>query len=89
MSAEVVVCPKLEELVIEHMEMVDIKNIIRMAAARASRGAKLKSVRIVSQGGFVQIDVLELKKHVLHVECAPGVDGVNDDTGDDNSDEED
>jgi hypothetical protein len=45
---------------------------------------KLKSVRIASQGKSVQIDALELRKHVLHMEYGPG-DGVSTegtDTGD-------
>jgi hypothetical protein len=75
-----VICPKLENLVLVLRlsgERLDIKNVIEMAAARASRGAKLKSVRIVSQDESVQIDALELRKHVSHVECSPG-DGVAD-----------
>jgi hypothetical protein len=62
-----VVCPLLEELHIElKEETLDLKDVIGMAAARASKGAKLKSVRIV-QGSYTRADVLELKKHVLHV----------------------
>jgi hypothetical protein len=79
-----VVCPKLEELVLVLRldgETFDIKNVIEMAATRASRGAKLKSVRIVTHNESMQIDVLELRKHALHVECGPRVD-VTDDDGD-------
>lgn len=68
----VVVCPKLEELVIVlYDEGLDIKHVIGTAAARASRGAKLRSVRIVGRNRAVRArrDVLELKKHVFHVEC--------------------
>lgn len=68
----VVVCPKLEELVIEiYLERFDIKDVIGIAAARAIRGMKLKSVRIInsSRTTYPQVDVLELKKHVLNVEC--------------------
>jgi hypothetical protein len=75
-----VACPKLEVLVLVldlHGEALDIKNVIEMAAARASRGAKLKSVRIIGQDELIQIDALELGKHVSHVECSPG-DGVID-----------
>ena len=68
-SSGVAVCPKLEELVIEGGKAVDIKKVIRMAEVRASRGVKLKLVRIASQDKFGEIDVLELKKHVCHVEC--------------------
>ena len=72
-SSGAVVCPVLEELVIVHEVVFDIKIVVAMAAARASRGAKLKSVKIVSWYKTVcsQPNVLELKKHVLHVECGP------------------
>jgi hypothetical protein len=67
-SLGTVVCPQLEELHIElKEETLDLKDVIEMAAARASKGAKLKSVKIV-QGSYTQTDVLELKKYVLHVE---------------------
>ena len=82
-SSGVVVCTKLEELVVvlcPDGETLEIKNVIEMAAARASREAKLKSVKIISQDESVQIDVLELRKHVSHVECAPEDDTVNDET---------
>jgi len=66
----VVVCPKLEMLVIEHDGTFDIKDIVETAAVRASRGAKLKTVRIFPFHKTVnsRLDVLELKKYVLHVE---------------------
>jgi hypothetical protein len=73
-SSEAVVCPKLKELglvLCADGEIFDIKRVIGMAAARASMGAKLESVRIVGQDTFVRTDVLELKKHVLRVECGP------------------
>ena len=76
-SLGVVVCPELEELVLvlrRNGETLDIKDVTDMAAGRASRGAKLKSVRIVSQGKFTKIDMLELEKHVLHMECGHEVD---------------
>ena len=50
-----------------------MRSVIGAAAARASRGAKLKSVKIVGQDKLARIDVLELKKHVLDVECGPEV----------------
>jgi len=70
MSSSGVVVPKLEELVIEHRGMFDIKEVAEMAAARASGGVKLKAVRIVSwyRGVYAQLDVSELRKHVLYVE---------------------
>ena len=64
-----VICPKLEELVIEGWEALDMGKITGMVAARASRGAKLKLVRIVSREGVGETDVLELKKHASRVEC--------------------
>ena len=76
----VVFCPKLEELHIEYWKIPDMGEIIGMAAERKSRGARLKLVRIVSQVKSVEADMLELKKHVLHVECGPeaGTDGGGD-----------
>ena len=97
-SSDVVVCPKLEELAITPLAetVFDTKSMIVMAAARASRGAKLRTVRIAcSRGDLRPRDVLELRKHVLHVEfggdqrsddsdeVSDGSDGVGD------SDEED
>jgi hypothetical protein len=82
-SSEAVVCPKLKELglvLCADGEIFDIKRVIGMAAARASMGAKLESVRIVGQDTFVRTDVLELKKHVLRVECgSEGTDYGSDD----------
>jgi len=65
----VMVCPKLEELVIEPQHGLNIRNVVGMAAAREFRGAKLKSVRVLGQRGYAQVDVLALKKYVGHVEC--------------------
>ena len=82
-SPEAVVCPKLEDIVIvlsTSGEIFDIKGAIGTVVARASRGAKLKSIRVVSKRKFAPADVLELKKHVLHVECGPEVDGVSGDS---------
>jgi hypothetical protein len=65
-----VVCPKLGNLVIVFDEMrLDMKSIIGVVAARASRGAKLKLVRIIGPGKIEPTDVLELKKYVLDVVC--------------------
>ena len=63
-SPEVVVCPELEDIVIVFStarEIFDIKGVIGMVAARASRGAKLTSIRIVSDRKFARADVSELK----------------------------
>jgi len=43
----VVVCPQLEELVIVHGGIFDIKDVVGTVAARASGGAKLKTVGTV------------------------------------------
>ena len=81
-SSGVVVCPKLEELVIsQYGEPLDTQDVIEMAAARASRGVKLKSVWIDTPFESVQTDALELKRHVLHVKCGPEVDGPSGDGG--------
>ena len=75
----VVACPKLEGLILvlrQNRETLDIKSVIKMAEARASRGAKLKSVRIVTHDESMQIDALELREHVLYVECGPEDDDV-------------
>ena len=88
-ASGVVVCPKLEELVLilrRNGETLDIKSVINVAVARASRGAKLESVRIVTHDESGQIDVSELMEYVSHVECGPKV-GVADDDSDD-SDED-
>ena len=74
-SSEVMVCPKLEELVlVPHsfyfgLEPSEMMSIIEMAAARASRGGKLKTVRIFCRHGTADPDVSELRKHVWNVEC--------------------
>jgi hypothetical protein len=88
-SLEVVVCPKLEELVLVlrvYGEILNIKNVIKMVAARALRGAKLKTVRIVIHDEAMQIDALELSKHALCVECGPEV-NIAEESGDDDDDE--
>jgi hypothetical protein len=83
-SSGFVVCPRLEELVLVlHLkgETLDIKNVIEMAAARASSGVKLRTVGIVSgQDELDLVDVLELGKHVWEVEHGPGVDVVDEDS---------
>jgi hypothetical protein len=76
----VVACPKLEELVIVLNGMtIDMKIVTGVVAARASRGAKLKSIRIVDKDKSAGTDVSELQKHVLHVEYGPEFDGDGDD----------
>jgi hypothetical protein len=81
-SSGTVVCPDLEELVIVfNGGSLDMRAVIEVAAARASRGAKLKSVKIqvIGQDKFARVDLLELKKHVFDVECSPEVDGTDGD----------
>jgi len=70
-SSEVAVSPKLEELVLvlhPQETMSHITSITKMAAARASRGEKLKTVRIVGGRDAANFDVSELRKHVWNVE---------------------
>jgi hypothetical protein len=79
-SSGVVVCPRLEEVVLELRcdgETLNIKNVAEMAAARASKGAKLKSVRIFGHDESMQIDASKLRKHTLRVECDPEVNGID------------
>ena len=73
-SSEVMVCPKLEEFVLVvypfyfGVDLPEITSIIEMAAARASRGGKLKTVRIFCRHGATDLDLSELRKHVWNVE---------------------
>ena len=72
-SLKEVVCPLLEELVFvlrvrrdfeeEDGEEFDMGTVIEMAAARASRGARLRIVK--NQAELDLVDVVELRKHVL------------------------
>ena len=79
----VVICHNLEELVFilrADEEPDDIGSMVRMAAWRASREVKLKSVRILpcGEGG---IDVSELEEYTSHLECGPGVSVADGDGG--------
>ena len=74
-SSEVMVCPKLEELVLmphprETMSRI-IVGVTEMAAARASRGEKLRTFRIVGGLDAVDFDMSELGKYVCNVEYGP------------------
>jgi len=83
-------CPNLEEFVLDPNvdgEKFDIQSVIGQAARRASRGARLKSVRIVSWDTSVQTSALKLEEYVSHVECSPRVAFASGDVG--ISDEED
>jgi len=89
-TSGVVPCPELEEIVLvprTDTEEIDVKSMIKIAAARASRGAKLRTIRIAGGEDKLNLgDVLELRKHVSNVECGPVVDVV--DSGSDDSDED-
>ncbi|KAF9643192.1 hypothetical protein BDM02DRAFT_3123737 [Thelephora ganbajun] len=87
--SNVLICPKLKKLVLcIGGEMgFDVQIMVNMVAARASRGAELKSIRIASQMEFPLRVVLELGKHALRVDYDSEVDSF--DNGDDDSDGED
>jgi hypothetical protein len=91
MSSEVSICPELQEIILDpciSWEKPDTEDVIRMAAARALGGVKLGTVRIVCRRGELDpLDLLELKKHIWHVEYDSGAGAVNDVS--DGSDEED
>lgn len=75
------ICPKLEELELDidiDEEDLDIWSMIEMTEARASRGAKLRTVRIFDRNVRPRIhpaDVLELGIHVWNVEYCPEAGG--------------
>jgi len=87
-----VVCPSLQELIFVRRprrgfgrggeEEFHMQAVIEMAAVRASRGAKLGTIK--NRAKLDPVDVLELRKHVLHVEYGPEVD-LYEDGGDDNN----
>jgi len=89
-TSGVVPCPELEEIVLiprTDTEEIDVKSMTKIAAARASRGAKLRNIRI--HGGTDKLDlgdVLELRKHVLNVEYGPVVEVVDSDSDDSDED---
>ena len=75
-SSEVVVCPKLEEIILVlyvYEGTFDISSVIEMAAARALRGKKLRTIRIIDGREGADLDVSELRRHVWNVEYGPGV----------------
>jgi len=92
-SSGILVCPKLEELVLvfpyDSGGDVDfvIERVIAMAAVRESRGMKLKLLRIAGLDELMPIEEWKLKKYVLQVECGPGVEIAQRDS--DDSEEED
>ena len=83
-SSGAVACPRLEDLVIETDWQIDLKPIMRVAAARASGGAKLKLVTFVKPPEIVfsRADTLEIVKHLLPVfYCEDNGAGGSDDSG--------
>jgi len=72
--SEVVVCPKLEEiiLVLLFKGTFDTTSVVEMAAARASRGKRLRTIRIIDGRRGADLDVSELRKYVWNVEYSPG-----------------
>ena len=78
-SSGVAACPKLEELVLvprPDVDPFDLNHVIGMAATRALRGAKLRTVRIFDWRPGHEHDlagILELRKYVWHLEYGPEV----------------
>ena len=68
-SSGIVVCPNLETLIVEFGGKFGINDVAGVTAARASRGAKLKTVRIVPWRKAVgsRLGMLVLKGNALHV----------------------
>ena len=58
-QSNALICPKLEEifLQINRKDACDVDSVERMAAVRASRGAKLKSIRVVNLAELVPMDM--------------------------------
>jgi hypothetical protein len=87
-SMDPITYPKLEGLVFRTEERFDVESIVKVAAARASGGAPLKSVRIINLGEFVPREgVMTLLEHVEHVETCFEVDGEVYNYGDDRDEE--
>lgn len=74
--SEGVVCPGLGELILYDGQTSSIGSVIDMAAARASGGVQLGTIRIVDWG---DLDVSELREHVLDVKRSYWDDGTNGD----------
>ena len=70
-SATIVLCPKLKEITlhIEGPDDLQIDELLEMAEERASRGAKLSTMTIVSMALAPTKAVFQLRKHVSRVEC--------------------
>ena len=82
-------CPELEELILslDTASPREIERVAEMTAARAMRGAKLKSVHFVCPTGLPPLPP-ELAEHVSHVKISSGWDeakgGSDGDPGDGN-----
>ena len=71
-SSTIVLCPELKEitLYIEDLGDLHVGEVLKMAEARASRGAKLSVITIISTATLgPKNDVFQLRKHVSRVEC--------------------
>ena len=84
LTSNVTVCPKLEELVLVFHPGGDphrhIETATRMAEARASKGSKLKYIRIVHQGGLRPAETWELRQYVFKVDFGDhGIEEADDD----------
>ena len=66
-ASNAMLCPQLEELVLP-FRRTSIDELLEMAKARASRGAKLSTLVIVSPWGHAQEDVPHLESYVSRVE---------------------
>ena len=65
-----VLCPKLEEIIlyVEHPDQFHIDELLSMAEERASRGAKLSKITIVSTNALAPTkEVFQLRKYVSRV----------------------
>ena len=103
-STNSIPCPKLKRLVFRTEERFDIETMVVVAAARASRGARLKSVKIINHGELVPGEgVVELLNYTSQVgtrfevlnqdyglgdDIPEDSDGDSDEDGDEDSDED-
>jgi hypothetical protein len=70
-SMNPIACPILEALVFRTEERFEIERMVEVASARALGGVPFKSVRIINRGELVLREgVMELLKHVSHVETS-------------------
>jgi hypothetical protein len=70
-TSKIVLCPKLEEIIlyIKHPNQFHINELLSMAEERASRGAKLSMIMIVTTDALAPTkEVFQLRKHVSRVE---------------------